>query len=313
MNCYDDRLSVLQSLMDAKAHATAVFNDLQAQKKALEEKVWNLYYVQMKEQEDVDQLENVSLRSVILGILGKKDERLDQERAELAAAILKHDLARKELDALEQLIAEKQSMLNRCLKAESEYEQVLCEKAEHICGMGGYEAEKIDALRRRISGIDVRIAELSEALTEGRIAESLARSALDSLGSAGNWSTLDLFCDSMLFDLAKYGAMDEAKDHISRLQMQLRRFHAELSDVAMDAKMEVEAGGMYRFADYFFDDIFTAISSMNRIDRAKDAVNTALLRIRETIRALEEQLQEAQTELENAKNHLRNVIKETRI
>lgn len=313
MNCYDDRLNVLQSLMDAKAHAMAVFNDLQAQKQALEKKVWELRYAQMQEQEDVDRLEAVSLRSVILSILGKKEERLDQERAELAAAILKHDLARKELDALEELIAEKQQLLNRCLNAEAEYEQVLSEKAEHISVMGGREAEEIDALRRRISGIEVHIKELSEALTEGRIAESIACSALDSLGNAGNWGTLDMFCDSMLFDLAKYGAMDEAKDRISRLQMQLRRFRAELADVAMDAKMEVEAGGMFRFADYFFDDIFTAISSMNRIDRAKDSVHTALLRIRETLRTLEEQMQEVQTELENSRNHLRNVIKETRI
>lgn len=313
MNCYDDRLSALQSLIDAMPHAKTVLDELQKQRQALEKKVLDLHYVQMSEKEDVDRLETVSLRSVILAILGKKEERLDQERAELAAAILKRDLAQKELDALDQLIAEKQQIFNRCANAEAEYEQVLREKAEHISVLGGYEAEQLDALRRRISSIEVQIIELSEALTEGKKAESIAQSALDSLGSAGNWGTLDLFCDSMLFDLAKYGAMDEAKDRISRLQMQLRRFRAELADVAMDANAEIDSGGMFRFADYFFDDIFTAISSMNRIDRAKDSVSNALIRIRETIRALEEQSRDAQIELDNARNHLRNVIKETRV
>ena len=313
MKRYDDRLRELQSLIEAKPHALAVFDDLCNQKQALEKRVWDLHYACTSEKNDVERLEGIGLRSVILGILGKKEERLDQERAELAAAILKHDLARKELDALEALIAQKQQILNRCAHAEAEYEQILREKAEYIGSMGGQDAEEIAALRRRAGELEARLAELSEAMTEGCKAESIAQSALDSLGSAGNWSTLDIFCDSMLFDLAKYGAMDDAKAQIERLQFQLRRFRAELADVAMDAGAEIDSGGMFRFADYFFDDIFTAISSMKRIDRAKDSVDAALLRIRETVRALDEQSRETQAELENVRNRLRNFVKETKL
>lgn len=312
MSSCDERLRELQSLIDAKPHMLAVFNDLCRQKQALEKKVWDLNYIRMNEQSDVDRLEEPSIRSVILALLGKKEDRLERERAELAAAILKHDLARKELDALEALIAEKQQMLNQCISAEAEYDRVLREKAERIAVMGGADADEISGLRGRIVELETRLIELSEAMEEGRKAMKIAGDALESLGSAGNWSTLDLFCDSMIFDLAKYGAMDDAKALIERLQFQLRRFRAELADVAMDANAEVETGGMFRFADYFFDDIFTAISSMNRIDRAKDSVYTARLRIHETLRALEQQEQDARIELSNLQNHLKNRILEAK-
>ena len=312
MNRYDDRLHALQSLIDAKPHAQAVCNDLQRQKQALEKKILDLHYDQMSEQEDVDRLETVSLRSVILGILSKKEERLEQERAELAAAILKHDLAKKELDALEELIAEKQQILNRCIHAEAEYERLLREKAEYIGMMGGRDAEEIDSLRRRISELEAQFTELTEALAEGRKALQIANGAMKSLGSAGNWGTLDMFCDSMLFDLAKYTAMDEAKAQVEQLQFQLRRFRAELADVAMDAVAEVDTGGLFRFADYFFDDIFTAFSSLNRVDRAKDSVQDAIFRIHEAISALEQQSRDVQTGISNAQNSLRNRILEAK-
>lgn len=306
---YDDRLRELQELIDAKPHVRAVVDELQRQKQALEKKVRDLDYARMCEQEDVDRLETVSLRSVILGVLGRKEERLDRERAELAAAILKHDAARKELDAMQKLLDEKQRVLNFCLNAEAEYERILGERAEHIGRMGGSAAEEVNRLRRRISELEARLIELSEAINEGRRAESIALGALESLGSAGTWGTLDMFCDSMLFDLAKYSAMDSAKSQIEQLQLQLRRFRAELADVdAMDAKVEVDAGGMFRFADYFFDDIFTAISSMNRVDRAKDSVNHALIRIRETVRTLEQQSRDARNEIANIRNRLRNAV-----
>lgn len=313
MENYDARLRELQSLIDAKPHALAVFNDLCAQKQALEKKVWDLDYARMSEQTDVDRLEGTSLRSVILGILGQKEARLEKERAELAAAILKRDLAQKELDALEDLIAEKQRILNRCVNAEAEYEQILREKAERIGIIGGPDADEINELRRRIGELESHCKELSEALNAGHKAERIASDALSSLESAGSWGTLDLFCDSMIFDLAKYGAMDSAKGSIERLQFQLRRFRAELADVAMEAGAEVETGGMFQFADFFFDDIFTAFSTLNRVDRAKDSVLTAQHRIRGAIRALEEQLRDAQIELSNAQNHLKNKVLEARM
>lgn len=312
MEKYDVRLHELQSLIDGKLHAEAVLKDLCDQKRILEKKVWELNHARMSEQSDVDRLEGTSLRSVILGVLGKKEERLEKERAELAAAILKRDLAQKELDALEAMIAEKRQILNRCVNAETEYERLLCEKAEQIGRKGGSDAQEIDGLRRRIAELKSHCTELSEALNAGRKAEQIANDALDSLGSTDTWGTLDLFCDSMIFDIAKYGAMDSAKSHIEQLQFQMRLFRAELADIAMDASAEMENGGMFQFADFFFDDIFTAFSTLNRVDRAKNSVETALRRIFEALRAVEEQMQVAQLELSDLQDQLRNKILNTK-
>ena len=120
---YDERIHQLQTLMAGKEHVERVLDDLLTQRRELEKQVWDLNYAKMSEQQDVDKLEGVSLRSVILGLLGKKEERLDQERAELAAAVLKYDLAKRELGALGALIAEKQQIVNLCANAEAEIER----------------------------------------------------------------------------------------------------------------------------------------------------------------------------------------------
>lgn len=309
---YDERIHQLRTLMAGKEHVERVLNDLLAQRRELEKQVWDLNDAKISEQQDVDKLEGVSLRSVILGLLGRKEERLDQERAELAAAVLKYDLAKRELDALDSLIAEKQQIMNLCLNAGAELERILDEKAESIDRRGGADAEELRALREKADRLEARCMEISEALTAGHRALGLAESALDALGSAGNWGTLDLFCDSMLMDFAKYNAMDEAKAQIERLQVQLRRFRSELADVAMDAGAEVSSEGFVRFADYFFDDIFTAFSTLNRVERAKESVLKVQLRVRSVLEELENQRRDAERQIASVENQIRNKVMETK-
>ena len=309
---YDERIHQLQTLMAGKEHVERVLNDLLIQRRELEKQVWDLNYAKMSEQQDVDKLEGVSLRSVILGLLGKKEERLDQERAELAAAVLKYDLAKRELDALDALIAEKQQIVNLCANAEAEIERILGEKADCIDLRGGADAEELRVLREKADRLEARCTEISEALTAGHRALGLADSALDALGRAGNWGTLDLFCDSMLMDFAKYNAMDEAKSQIERLQVQLRRFRSELADVAMDAGAEVSSEGFVRFADYFFDDIFTAFSTLNRVERAKESVQKVRLRVRSVLEELENQRRDTDRQIASVENQIRNKVMETK-
>ena len=88
MERYDERLEALKMQMAGKAHAHAALSDLLAQRKELESKAARLNYDRMSEQGDVDKLEGRNLRSFLLDLMGKKDEQLAKERAELSAAVL---------------------------------------------------------------------------------------------------------------------------------------------------------------------------------------------------------------------------------
>lgn len=313
MNRYDERLQQLQALMDGRAHAESVLGNLLEQKRILEKKVWDLGYDRMNEQSDVDRLEGRSFKSLLMDILGRKDEALDRERAELAAAVLKHDAAQKELDAVENLIAEKQQLLNRIADAQAEYARLLREKADFIGRMGGPDAEELIALRQAIARSEAMCEELSEAICAGRRAESLAERAFEALDSADAWGTVDLIGGGLISDLAKYDKMEKARGCIEELQGQIRLFRAELADVAMEARVEVETDGMFRFADFFFDDIFTAFSAKDRIKRSMDSVGEALRRIRQAIYELETRLRSEQGELSAARERLHSKVIQTKV
>lgn len=312
MNSYDDRLRELLSLSEGRDHARAVLTDLERQRQALEKKTAELNYARMDEQTDVDRLEARSIRTVVLSILGKKEQMLEKERSELAAAILKYDLAKRELDEIIALEAEKRSEFNRRDRAREEYERLLEQKADYLGSLGDCDAEEIERLRQEAACREAMCAELAEALNEGRLAESIAESALESLKSADTWGTFDLFGGGLISDVAKYSAMDEAKQKIERLQRQLRRFRAELADVSLYTDADMESGSLFRFADFFFDDIFTAFSALDRIERTRTAVLEAAKKIRATLRELERRLGSEKSELYAARERLRSKVIQTK-
>lgn len=313
MDRYDERLEALNALVAGKQHAAAALNDLLAQRRELERRVAQLECDRISEQSDVDRLEGRSLKAMLLDLVGKKDEQLEKERAELSAAILKHDHARRELDALQRQIDQRQAVLNDIGRAEAEYERLLSEKAAAIDRMGGLGAEEIDGLRRKMAGLEARKREIAEAKQAGMQALRTADAALDALGSAGTWSTLDIFADSLISDLAKYNSMDEAQEHLEQLETQLRQFRAELADVAMEINADLQAvSGMYKFVDMFLDDIFTSFSTRSRISNAEDSVEAVRERVSDALNALEKEFYSVESEWLDAQSELRNKIVNTR-
>lgn len=309
MERYDERLAQLRTLIAGKQHESAALNNLLAQRKELEGEVVKLNYDRISEQSDVDRLESRSLKSLLLDWLGRRDEQLEKERAELNAAILKHDHARRELEAVQQQIDRRQAALNEIGRAEAEYERLLSEKAAVVERLGGPDAAEIDALRRKAAGLEARKREIAEAKQAGSRALRTAEAALDSLSSAGTWSTLDILADSLISDLAKYNSMDEAQEYLERLETQLRQFRAELADVAMEVNADLQAtAGLYKFVDMFFDDIFTGFSTRSRITNAEDSVETVRKQISAALNGLEKELLSVESELLDAQSELRNKI-----
>ena len=51
---------------------------------------------------------------------------------------------------------------------------------------------------------------------------------MKSLSSASTWSTIDIFSDSFLADVVKYGRIDDAQRAMEQLRIALRRFGTEL-------------------------------------------------------------------------------------
>ena len=99
--------------------------------------------------------------------------------------------------------------------------------------------------------------------------------------------------------VAKHSHLDSAQDLTEELQRKLRKFKTELADIKITADTQVNIDGFLRFADYFFDGLFTDWAVGNRISESKSSVSNTRDKINSTIRKLE--TMEANTDQEIAR------------
>ena len=126
----------------------------------------------------------------------------------------------------------------------------------------------------------------------GNQALDITERVLKELGNAESWGTFDVFGGGLLSDLQKHSHLDRAQGMIEDLQEKLRRFRTELADVAMENKAEFQVNiqGFLRFADYFFDNIFTDWTVLNRINESKKQVfetKTEILQLLESLKGIQ--------------------------
>lgn len=72
--------------------------------------------------------------------------------------------------------------------------------------------------------------------------------------------------------------------------MELRRFKTELTDVSIDAEMQVKMDGFLRFADYFFDGLFADWAVMDHIENSQKQVSQTRRQVEEVLASLESRM-----------------------
>ena len=88
---YDEQLKQLRQQVSRKGHLNAMLKELVPQQRQLKERVVELESIKLNEQADVNRLEGRSLAAFFYNVVGKMDEKLDQERREAYAAAVKYD------------------------------------------------------------------------------------------------------------------------------------------------------------------------------------------------------------------------------
>lgn len=296
MNYYDDQLKELLDQCARKRKLESSIKELTAQRDQYAAQAGDLQKRFQEEQEDVDRLEGRSLAAFFYNVIGKKGEKLDKERQEAYAARVKYDAASRELAGAEEDLRRCQRELNEVWDSESRYQVLWKEKIQAVKQAGGPVGEKILNLEERISYLEGQQKELNEAISAGQKALSVADQVLSSLDSAEGWGTWDLVGGGMLSDLAKHSHLDTAQSSVEHLQSQLRIFKTELADVTVDEDFQVSIDGFLRFADYFFDGIFTDWMVLDRIHQSQDRVQDTRNQIDQVLRRLEERLNQVERE-----------------
>lgn len=151
--------------------------------------------------------------------------------------------------------------------------------------------------------------ELEEAIVVGRQALKTVNEVLDSLDDAEGCATWDTFGGGgLLTDMLKHDHLDEAQTKINTLQVELRKFKTELSDVEVHADIQVQIEEFLRFADYFFDGLFADWAVMDKIDQSIGKVNQTQNEVLAIIDRLKEKLKEVENQDEILCKEIENMI-----
>ena len=274
----NDRISELKSKQRQKANWSKQKEVLseELKRKTNEREQWEAQL--RKEQKDVDRLTGMSLGALFYSLIGKKDEKLSQEEAELLQAKLRYDEAAETVQDLEQELADLERELTAVRHVEAEIESVMNEKKQYILKEHPALAAELEQLSLEETDTRADIKELKEAVQAGRSVLSALDQAAEQLESAKNWGTYDMLGGGMIATAAKHDRIDKARSAIHTAQNRLRRFQDELKDVQRDVRISIDISGMLTFADYFFDGFITDWVVQGRI---KDAVAQVGIRRRQ--------------------------------
>ena len=279
----------------------AKYKELCAQREAVAAKLKKLEKARRAEQADVDRLERGSLAAFFYQVIGRMDEKLDKEREEAYAARVKADAASRELASIDADLQRCRTRLDQLEGCDCRYREALAAKVQALKAGGGPAAQELMECETRIEGIRLRKKELKEALDAGKAALHTTDEVLESLDSAEGWSTWDVMGGGLGVDLAKYDRLDEAQEQVERLQVQLRRFKTELADVEINADLQVTVDGFMRFADYFFDNLFTDWAVLDHISQAQEQVKDTRKQIKRVLSRLKRMNADLDAQLEDEK------------
>lgn len=307
MNCYDDRLRELLEQVNRKEQLEAKLRSMYDMRSALTKKVKELDEICQKEQDDVDRLENGSLTGFFYSLIGRKVEKLDKEKEEAYAALLKYDSVKNELSALEDNIRKCEKELQPVVNSREQYKTLLAEKRETLKNSGSLKGSEIIQLEERAANFERQKKEISEAVVAGKKARNTVDSVLKELGDAENWGTYDVVGGGLIADMVKHDHLDKAQGFVKLLQVQLDSFRNELADVNIETEVKVNFDSFTKFADYFFDGLFADWTILDRIRKSKSSVEQTRENINHALNRLERM--KAETEAQQAQ--IRKEIEKT--
>ena len=253
-----------------------------------------------KEYKDVQRLEDGSLTTMFYELLGSKEKKLDKERQEYVAAKLKYDNCKKEIEELEYEIQKLHKELLECGTPEIEYSRLLEDKKTGLKAIQDSQFLKYEEI---LGTCFTQKKEVNEAIDAGERALQGLNYAIGSLKKAKGWGTVDMIGGGLLSTAIKRSNMNEAQELIHDVQVWLRRFKRELSDIRIQefSNMDLHMDSFTSFADYFFDNLIIDWVVQSKINRSLEGCEQVYAEVSKIL-----------TQLKSSDKHLTEKYKTTK-
>lgn len=243
-----------------------------------------------KEKKDVEKLEKLSLSSIFISLIGRKEEKFDKEKEEYLMAKLKYDESIRQTQDLESKLEYTNKLLREHSQDYKAYDELLKQKEDLLISEGGEIGSQLKNELLKLDEITVDIKEIKEAITTGRTALSSLDNVIQKLESAKGWGTWDMLGGGFISNMAKHSAINEANSTAQIVQYDLKVFRKELSDVNEFTDIQVELSSFASFADFFLDGIFVDWFVQSKINDSLNNANGASRKVEAIIEKLNKNL-----------------------
>jgi hypothetical protein len=245
------------------------------------------------EEKDVKRLEHLSLTRVLAALHGSREDALAREKAEADAAHYRVAQAQERLDAVRAELSGVQDRQARLAGAPQEYTDALAAKEQYLTGSGDPRGARLLALAEEHGALTAEVSELRRARNDADAALKALAEVQDRLGTAANWSTFDTYADhGMIANAIKHDRIDQAAQAARVADQRLAALRSDLADLGgADATApRLEMGEGFKFADIFFNNIFTDLAVGRQIRDAQDSASQSARQVRALLDRLGGQL-----------------------
>jgi chromosome segregation ATPase len=241
------------------------------------------------EEKDVERLEHLSLARVLAALHGSRDDALAREKAEAEAARYRVAQAQQRLDSVRAELGRLEERQAQLAGAPQEYAAALAAKEQFLTHSADPRGARLLALADERGRLTAELGALRRAGDDaGGAARALAE-VQDRLGTAASWSAFDTWVDhGMVANSIKHDRIDQAAQAARAVDQRLAALRTDLADLGgyepTAPRLEVSPG--LKFADIFFNNLFTDLAVGRQIRDAQDHVGRSV----QQVRALQDRL-----------------------
>ena len=261
-----------------------------------------------KEKVDVEKLERASITSLFYSVLGSREDQWEKERQEFLAAQLKFQHLKRQVQFLQQEEDRLLQRLDQLTGVEAESQLLLSEKERLLRELNQPVVNELLVFSEQIAHLGSEAKEIAEAIAAGNDVIAGLEQVIQSLESAENWGTWDIFGGGLLSTAVKHSRIDEARNEISDVQAKMSQFKRELADVQKSVDLQINIGELESFADFFFDGLIIDWIVQSKIVQSLEQSETVKDRVIEAVRELKDLREITQNKIREAEEKRAQLI-----
>ena len=208
------------------------------------------------------------------------EEQLSEQEQVIVHTKLKYEEARvfcEQLSDEYNVIEQQLATLNE-LELEAKITVVKLQMESWLATHHVEKAKQLQKLTLKLQNAEKMLVEIKQAHHAGDEAMQSLNDAYEALKEAKGFSYWDTLGGGILVTGLKHEKMDTGNAHLQSAQWKLQQFQNELLDIdeLPHQHLQVSTTGFVKFADYFFDGIFSALHVGAKIDEAKTYTRKAI-------------------------------------